>query len=120
MSGDTSGVAALYLLLRRHRSRHDAMHVSCRRLGKDHREEGRSPSGLTTPELRVRMIHSSMGGHMNENLKRLRDAVSGRGREVEVAPDGSVREVSAEPAAAKEEASGKATKLAPRTFGSRG
>jgi hypothetical protein len=28
---------------------------------------------------------------MNDTLKRLRDAVTSRGREVEVAPDGSVR-----------------------------
>lgn len=56
---------------------------------------------------------------MNENLKRLRDAVTGRGREVEVAPDGSVREVGAEASQQKEEEAGKATKLAPRTFGLR-
>ena len=53
---------------------------------------------------------------MNEQLKRLRDAVTGRGREVEVAADGSVREVS-EPVAESTPEKGKATKLAPRTFG---
>lgn len=54
---------------------------------------------------------------MNDQLKRLRDAVTGRGREVEVAADGSVREVSEQPAAENLPEKGKATKLAPRTFG---
>ena len=54
-------------------------------------------------------------------LKRLRDAVTGRGREVEVAADGTVREVNgkndADDNSDKEKEAGKATKLAPRTFG---
>ena len=58
---------------------------------------------------------------MNESLKKLRDAVTGRGREVEVAADGTVREVNgrtdADADADKEKEAGKATKLAPRTFG---
>lgn len=54
---------------------------------------------------------------MNEQLKKLRDAVTGRGREVEVAADGSVREVSEKPAEEQHAEAGKATKLAPRTFG---
>jgi len=61
---------------------------------------------------------------VKEQLKRLRDAVTGRDREVEVTPEGVVREVGTDdPSApgqvgegAKPEA-GKATKLAPRTFG---
>ena len=35
---------------------------------------------------------------MSGNLARLREAITGRGREVEVAPDGSVHEVSPKPA----------------------
>ena len=54
---------------------------------------------------------------MNEQLKRLRDAVTGRDREVEVAADGTVREVREQPAAEHQPEEGKATKLAPRTFG---
>jgi hypothetical protein len=54
---------------------------------------------------------------VNEQLRRLRDAVTGRDREVEVAADGSVREVGEQPAAESQPEKGKATKLAPRTFG---
>ncbi len=61
---------------------------------------------------------------MMEQLRRLRDAVTGRDREVEVSPDGVVREVAsgAEPSAAEsgekaDSRTGKHTKLAPRTFG---
>jgi len=54
---------------------------------------------------------------VNEELKRLRDAVTGQGREVEVGPDGVVRELGhGETEAAADEPS-KPTKLAPRTFG---
>jgi len=55
----------------------------------------------------------------NEQLKKLRDAVTGRGREVEVAADGSVREISDKdrPIDEQHAEAGKATKLAPRTFG---
>ena len=56
---------------------------------------------------------------MNQTLQRLRDAVTGhdRDREVEVAADGSVRELSERPADEQQPEAGKATKLAPRTFG---
>lgn len=54
---------------------------------------------------------------MNEQLRRLRDAVTGRDREVEVAADGSVRELSERPADERQPEAGKVTKLAPRTFG---
>ena len=57
---------------------------------------------------------------MNETLQRLRDAVTGRGdREVEVAPDGSVREINDKdrPIDEQHPETGKSTKLAPRTFG---
>ena len=54
---------------------------------------------------------------MNDKLRQLRNAVVTRGREVEVAQDGTVREVP--PGGAKQETEGgRATKLAPRTFGS--
>jgi hypothetical protein len=61
---------------------------------------------------------------MADPLKRLRDAVTGRGREVEVAADGSVREVekttlATEPVADPAVEPAKTTKLAPRTFGTR-
>ena len=58
---------------------------------------------------------------MNQSLQRLRDAVTGRDRdrEVEVAPDGSVREVGAEPAGPPLESPTKPTKLSERTFGVR-
>lgn len=52
---------------------------------------------------------------MNARLEQLRNAVVGRGREVEVDPSGVVRE-----AQGKDEdrrGGGKPTKLAPRTFG---
>lgn len=58
---------------------------------------------------------------MNEPLKRLRDAVAGQHREVEVDPSGQVREVSPEADRVerkRKEEGRKATKLAPRTFGS--
>ena len=60
---------------------------------------------------------------MNDSLKRLRDAVTGRGREVQVAADGTVTEVdknapAAEPGAEQPVEAAKTTKLAPRTFGS--
>lgn len=54
---------------------------------------------------------------MNDQLKRLRDAVTGRGREVQVEPDGTVREADEKPADEHQAEAGKATKLAPRTFG---
>lgn len=54
---------------------------------------------------------------INEQLKRLRDAVTGRGREVEVAADGSIREISEKSTEEQPAEAGKATKLAPRTFG---
>ena len=56
---------------------------------------------------------------MNESLKKLRDAVTGRGREVEVTPEGTVREVNgnADADTDKDKEAGKPTKLAPRTFG---
>lgn len=61
---------------------------------------------------------------MNERLKRLRDAVRGnRGREVEVTPEGTVRERQQREAEAqtegREPATRKATKLAARTFARR-
>ena len=54
---------------------------------------------------------------MNESIKRLRDAVVGRGREVEVTPDGQVREVAKPGAEDSQPEAPKATKLAERTFG---
>lgn len=61
---------------------------------------------------------------MTDPLKRLRDAVTGRGREVEVASDGSVREIdkstlAIEPVVDPAVEPAKTTKLAPRTFGTR-
>lgn len=55
---------------------------------------------------------------MNENLRRLRDAVVRQAREVEVGADGRVQEIQKTPDA-REPARprGKPTKLAPRTFG---
>jgi hypothetical protein len=55
----------------------------------------------------------------NDQLKKLRDAVTGRGREVEVSADGTVRELSDKDRPTEEQhaEAGKATKLAPRTFG---
>lgn len=54
---------------------------------------------------------------MSNRLQQLRDAVVNRGREVEVTPDGEVREPRRE-ADPKSEPQ-RATKLAPRTFGAR-
>lgn len=56
---------------------------------------------------------------MNESLRRLRDTVVGRNRdrEVQVEPDGTVREVPAQGEAQPAEAGHKPTKLPPRTFG---
>lgn len=56
-----------------------------------------------------------------ESLRRLRDAVTTRrDREVEVGPDGEVREVTDDDTAGRErEKPAKATKLAARTFGAR-
>lgn len=61
------------------------------------------------------------------NLSRLRDAVVGRGREVEVTPNGEVREASPEaepqsqegdaPDEARAEKPAKPTRLAPHTWG---
>ncbi len=60
---------------------------------------------------------------MSDPLKRLRDAVTGRGREVEVKADGTVQEIAANTPPADAEASPQSepakTKLAPRTFGAR-
>lgn len=55
--------------------------------------------------------------HVNEQLKQLRDAVTGRNREVEVGPDGTVHEVKDGVAEEPKPDAGKATKLAARTFG---
>lgn len=62
---------------------------------------------------------------MTQPLERLRNAVLGRGpaREVEVAPDGTVREVrpnggvESEGSPESQEAASKPTKLSPRVFG---
>jgi hypothetical protein len=54
---------------------------------------------------------------MTDPLKRLRDAVTSRGREVEVGPDGAVREVKEPTAEESKLETGKPTKLAARTFG---
>jgi hypothetical protein len=55
---------------------------------------------------------------MNDKLKRLRDAVTARdAREVEVTPDGQVREIGAPTPPNEGREPAKATKLAPRTFG---
>lgn len=55
---------------------------------------------------------------MNDKLQRLRDAVTARdAREVEVAPDGQVREVRPAVPPTEGRESAKPTKLAPRTFG---
>lgn len=54
---------------------------------------------------------------MNEKLQKLRDAVVGRSREVEVAPTGEVREVNRSDSPDTPAETGKATKLADRTFG---
>jgi hypothetical protein len=54
---------------------------------------------------------------MNDKLQKLRDAVVGRGREVEVTPDGQVREVQKPGAEDALSEAPKATKLAERTFG---
>ena len=56
---------------------------------------------------------------MNDKLQKLRDAVVGRGREVEVTPTGEVREVSKADSPEAGAEVGKATKLADRTFGVR-
>jgi hypothetical protein len=56
---------------------------------------------------------------MNESLQRLRDAVVDRGREVEVTPDGTVREVEKGQSDEQKPGPAKATKLAPRTFGAK-
>ena len=56
---------------------------------------------------------------MSESLRRLRDAVVGRGREVEVTPEGQVREVSKPGDENVQPEAPKATKLADRTFGRR-
>ena len=61
---------------------------------------------------------------MTDPLKRLRDAVTGRGREVEVTADGTVREIdkstpATEPVIDPPVDPTKPTKLAPRTFGTR-
>lgn len=60
---------------------------------------------------------------MTDPLKRLRDAVTGRGREVEVKADGTVQEIDPNTTPTAPEAAPEAepakTKLAPRTFGKR-
>jgi hypothetical protein len=55
---------------------------------------------------------------VNDKLKQLRNAVVNRGREVEVNPDGSVREVTSADETKQDPEAGRVTKLAPRTFGS--
>lgn len=55
---------------------------------------------------------------MADNLRRLRDAVVGRGREVEVTSDGTVREIPPQDREVPQPDSEKPTKLAERTFGS--
>jgi hypothetical protein len=61
---------------------------------------------------------------MNDRLRALRDAIHHPEREVEVSPDGEVREIrpegDAEEPPESEERSRKPTKLAKRTFGDRG
>ena len=54
---------------------------------------------------------------MNESLKKLRDAVTGRDREVEVTADGAIREINESAGDDAKSEAGKPTKLAPRTFG---
>jgi hypothetical protein len=57
---------------------------------------------------------------MSDRLRALRDAVTGRDREVEVSPDGEVREVRPEgegEEAEEREAPRRPTKLAKRVFG---
>ena len=59
---------------------------------------------------------------MSDNLKRLKDAIAGRGRDVVVTPEGTVQETPREPdatagAATAADDQPKPTKLAPRTFG---
>ena len=56
---------------------------------------------------------------MNDKLQKLRDAVVGRDREVEVTSTGEVREVGKPDSPAVAPEAGKATKLADRTFGVR-
>lgn len=60
---------------------------------------------------------------MTDPLKRLRDAVTGRGREVEVKADGTVQEIDPNTPTTDPDAPAQAepakTKLAPRTFGTR-
>jgi hypothetical protein len=51
---------------------------------------------------------------MQDTIKRLRELVSDRNREVEVGPDGTVRETTDEEEAKPE---AKPTKLSPHTFG---
>jgi hypothetical protein len=58
------------------------------------------------------------GSIVKDTLQRLRDAVTTRGREVEVDPDGTVREVEAGSTEKKTDEP-KATKLSERTFGVR-
>lgn len=53
---------------------------------------------------------------MNDRLQRLRDAVVNRGRELEVTPNGEVREARREGDTKHDQP--RATKLAARTFGS--
>lgn len=56
---------------------------------------------------------------VNQSLRRLRDAVvgTGRDREVQVEPDGTVKEVVPEAVEQPATAPAKPTKLSPRTFG---
>ena len=54
---------------------------------------------------------------MNEQLKRLRDAVTGRDREVEVGPDGRVHEVKKPDANEPTDEVAKPTKISDRVFG---
>jgi hypothetical protein len=57
---------------------------------------------------------------MNESLKRLRDAVVRQDRDVEVTPDGTVREVATRSSDEREtDEPRKPTKLAKRVFGGR-
>lgn len=54
---------------------------------------------------------------MNGNLCQLGNAVVNSGREVEVAPEVAIREITAEEAGDQDVETERATKCAPRTFG---
>ncbi len=74
---------------------------------------------LGGPGGRARTLGKEDTRSVNDTLKRLRDAVVQRDREVEVGPDGEVRETTSGNDLAGSTKPEKATKLSARTFGTR-